>query len=346
MMTLRQRLGPLARTALAALAAVTTLTLATGASAQVTWKFNNSYAASRPESAHIRNFAADVAKRTGGKMTISVAEGGAMGLKDADALRFMQAGTPELGFIWPPFLGRDAPALANLYVYGLVSGASEHLAALPALKAVLKEGIGKWNVEVPGFLGFSIVDASLFCREPVRTLDELKRKKLRVGSREQVETFKRLGVAAQIVPQNELYAALQTGVVDCALYAARFANSISLQEVAKHMTPTGFPFPPAPYALLAHKAKWAALPADLKKGFMEAVTELERVSFNFDGDAAAEKASREKLQGQGVTVHPTFSSGDMTALRGSALQTWEMLAKEAGGDAVAYRQRVLDALPK
>lgn len=139
---------------------------------------------------------------------------------------------------------------------------------------------------------------------------------------------------------------LQTGVVDCALYAARFANSISLQEVAKHMTPTGFPFPPAPYALLAHKAKWAALPADLKKGFLDAVAELERVSFNFDGDAAAEKASREKLQGQGVTVHPVFSSGDMAALRGSALQTWEMLAKEAGGDAVAYRQRVLDALPK
>jgi TRAP-type C4-dicarboxylate transport system substrate-binding protein len=217
---------------------------------------------------------------------------------------------------------------------------------LPALKAVLKEGIGKWNIEVPGFLGFSIVDASLFCREPVRTLDELKRKKLRVGSREQVETFKRLGVAAQIVPQNELYAALQTGVVDCALYAPRFANSISLQEVAKHVTPTGFPFPPAPYALLAHKAKWAALPADLKKGFMEAVAELEKVSFNFDKDVATEKAAREKLQSQGMTFHPALPAADQAALRKSALETWDVLAKEAGGDAVAYRQRVLSALPK
>lgn len=340
MKNLRQRLGRLA------FAAVTALTMATGAAAQVEWKFNNSYAPTRPESVQIRAFAADVEKRTGGKMKISVAEGGAMGLKDADALRFMQAGTPELGFIWPPFLGRDAPALANLYVYGLVSSTEEHLKALPALKSVLKEGIGKWNVEVPGFLGFSIVDASLFCREPVRTLDELKRKKLRVGSREQVETFKRLGVAAQIVPQNELYAALQTGVVDCALYAPRFANSISLQEVAKHVTPTGFPFPPAPYALMAHKAKWAALPADLKKGFMDAVAELEKVSFNFDGDVATEKASREKLQSQGVTFHPVLGAADKAALRKSALETWDVLAKETGGDAIAWRQRVLDALPK
>jgi len=168
----------------------TLVTFHASANAQTEWKFNNSYAASRPESAQIRNFAADVEKRTGGKLKISVSEGGALGLKDADAMRFMQTGTPELGYIWPPFLGRDVPALANLYVYGLVANADEHLKALPVLKTVLKEGIGKWNVEVPGFLGFSIVDASLFCREPVKSLDELKKKKLRVGSREQVETFK------------------------------------------------------------------------------------------------------------------------------------------------------------
>jgi TRAP-type C4-dicarboxylate transport system substrate-binding protein len=308
-------LRPLLRSATAALV---TLGACAAAQAQVEWKFNNSYAPTRPESAHIRAFAADVDKRTGGKMKISVSEGGALGLKDADALRFMQVGTPELGFIWPPFLGRDAPALANLYVYGLVSTAEEHLKALPALKAVMKEALNKANVEVPGYLGFSIVDATLFCREPVRTLDELKRKKLRVGSREQIETFKRLGVAAQIVPQNELYAALQTGVVDCALYAPRFANSISLQEVAKHVTPTGFPFPPVPYALMANKAKWVALPADLKKGFQEAVTELERVSFNFDGDVATEKAAREKLVSQGVTWHPALSAADRTACSISA----------------------------
>ncbi|MEY3144869.1 MAG: hypothetical protein RL342_540 [Pseudomonadota bacterium] len=322
------------------------LLLQVPAQAQTEWRFNNSYPASRPESVQIRTFAADVEKRTGGKLKISVSEGGALGLKDADAMRFMQTGTPELGFIWPPFLGRDAPALANIYVYGLVANADEHLKALPALKAVLKEGIAKWNIEVPGFLGFSIVDAALFCREPVKTLEELKKKKLRVGSREQVETFKRLGVAAQIVPQNELYAALQTGVVDCALYAPRFANSISLQEVAKHVTPTGFPFPPAPYALMAHKAKWAALPADLKKGFLDAVTELERVSFNFDADTATEAASRDKLQSQGVTYHPALPAADKAAIRRSALETWDVLAKETGADAIAYRQKVLDALPK
>ena len=97
---------------------------------------------------------------------------------------------------------------------------------------------------------------------------------------------------------------------------------------------------------MAHKAKWAALPADLKKGFLDAVTELERVSFNFDADTATENASRDKLQSQGVTYHPALPAADKAAIRRSALETWDVLAKETGADAIAYRQKVLDALPK
>jgi TRAP-type C4-dicarboxylate transport system substrate-binding protein len=78
------------------------LTFHSSANAQTEWKFNNSYAASRPESVQIRNFAADVEKRTGGKFKISVSEGGALGLKDADAMRFMQTGTPDLATLSRP----------------------------------------------------------------------------------------------------------------------------------------------------------------------------------------------------------------------------------------------------
>lgn len=319
--------------------------LAPAAAQTIEWRFNNNYAPTRPESQYIRDLAADIEKRTGGRLVISVSEGGAMGLKDADALRYMQVGTPEMAFIWPPFLGRDAPDIANVYVFGLVSNAEEHLAALPAVKSVLEEGIEKRGIEVVGFMGLPIIDATIFCREPVKSLDELKRVKLRVGTREQVETFGKLGVAAQIVPQNELYTALQTGVIDCALYAARFAESISLQEVAKHATPVGFPFPPAPYAMMVNKAKWDTLADDLKQHVLDAMAGLEEVSFDFSRDAEAEAAAHEKLAAQGVAWYPAFSEADRAAIREAALQTWAELAAEAGGEAEAYRQRILEALP-
>lgn len=326
------------------LAAALGLGVANAWAETVEWRFNNNYSPTRPESQHIRDLAADIEARTDGRMVVSVSEGGAMGLQDADALRYMLAGTPEMAFIWAPFLGRDAPDIANVYVYGLISGAEEHLKAMPAVKEVLSEGIEKRGIEVVGFMGLSIIDSSLFCREPVRTLDELKDVKLRVGTREQVETFTKLGVAAQIVPQNELYTALQTGVIDCALYAARFAKGLSLQEVAPHATPVGFPFPPTPYAMMVNKAKWDGLDDDLKGHVLDAMAALEERSFDFSQDAVSEENARQELSGMGVTWYPALSDADAAAIRDAALETWAELAEDAGGDAPAYRQRVLDAL--
>jgi len=332
---------------LASFAASATIlaTTATGVLAQdVTWRFNNNYAPTRPESAHIRNLAENVAEFSGGSFAINVIEGGGMNLQDADALRWMQTGTPEIAFIWPTFIGRDAPDLANLYVYGSVSTAEEHLRALPAVQEALTEGFAQRNIPVVGFMALPIIDASLFCREPVQSLDELRRLRLRVGSREQVETFTALGVAAQIIPQNELYSALQTGVVDCALYAARFARSISLQEVARHAVYTGFPFPPAPYAIVAHARTLEALSAEHRDALDRALDVLEEESFQFDGDAEAEAAARAELTEAGVTWYDDLSADDQDAIREAAAQTWLTLSEEGGENAVAYRARILELI--
>jgi TRAP-type transport system periplasmic protein len=273
-----------------------------------------------------------------------VIEGGGMNLRDADALRWMQTGTPEIAFIWPTFIGRDAPDLATLYVYGSVSTAEEHLKALPAVKAALVTGFEERGIPVVGFMALPIIDASLFCREPVQTLDELRTKKLRVGSREQVETFTALGVAAQIVPQNELYSALQTGVVDCALYAARFATSISLQEVAQHAVYTGFPFPPVPYAIVAHKGSLEALTEAERAALAEAAEVLETESSDFSRDAEAEAAARAALTEAGVTWYPDLTAEEIEEIRTAAEATWLALSEEGGATAVANRAAILGAL--
>ncbi len=331
-------------TALAA-AAVALATSAVGVAAQdVTWRFNNNYAPTRPESGHIRNFAANVAEFSGGSFTINVIEGGGMNLRDADALRWMQTGTPEIAFSWPTFLGRDAPDLANLYVFGSVSSAEEHLRALPAVQEALTEGFARRNIPVVGFMALPIIDASLYCREAVTSLDDLRRLRLRVGSREQVETFTALGVAAQIIPQNELYSAMQTGVVDCALYPARFAGSISLQEVAPHATYTGFPFPPAPYAIVAHAGSLERLSSEHRAALDQALEVLAEESFQFEGDAEAEVAARAAMVEAGVTWHDDLSQADQDAIREAASQTWLTLSEEGGEEAVANRARIMDLL--
>ena len=151
-------------------------------------------------------------------------------------------------------------------------------------------------------------------------------------------------MAAQIVPQNELYAALQTGVVDCALYAARFAKSISLQEVAKHAVYTGFPFPPAPYAIVAHQATLDGLSAENRAALYQALVTLKDESFQFDGDAEAEAAARTALTTAGVTWYADFNEADVAAIREAAAATWLKLSEEGGEAAVGYRAKVLELI--
>jgi len=333
------------RAILAALAA--TLVASGDAAAQtVEWRFHNSYAPTREESRHVRELAADVRARSGGRFVLNVFEGNAMNLRDADALRWMQTGAPEMGFIWSPFLGRDDAAMSSILVFGLIRNAEELNRALPALRESLTEGLRRWNIETVGFIQLGLLDASVFCRTPVRNIEELRRLKLRVGSREQVETFRSLGVAAQIVPQQELYTAMQTGVVDCALYPPRIVHTISLQEVARHAVSTGFAFPPTPYAVMANQTRWRALSAENRQLLTQAVAATEQRSARFDADAADDETARERLRGQGVTFHGTFPDADQQALRRAAIGTWDTLMREAGGQGPAWKARIEAALTR
>jgi len=330
---------------LAALAAsLIGIGIGSAAAQNVEWRFHNSYAPTRIESQHVRDLAADLRTRSQGRFTLNVFEGNAMNLRDADALRWMQTGTPEMGFIWPPFLGRDDAAMSSILVFGLIRNAEELNRIMPALRESLNEGIRRWQIEPVGFIQLGLLDASILCRNPVRNLDELRRVKLRVGSREQVETFRTLGVAAQIVPQQELYTAMQTGVVDCALYPPRIAHTISLQEVARHAVSTGFAFPPTPYVVMANPARFRALSAENRQLLTQAVAATEQRSARFEQDAADDEAARERLRGQGVTFHGTFSEADQAALRTAAIATWETLMREAGGQGPAWKARIERAL--
>ncbi|WP_397474919.1 TRAP transporter substrate-binding protein [Pusillimonas sp.] len=76
---------------------------------------------------------------------------------------------------------------------------------------------------------------------PVRSLDDLKGKKIRIGGGVQAEIGKRLGITPVAAPGNKVYELLQTGVVDGVFMPATEQKAQRLVEVAPHITilPTG-----------------------------------------------------------------------------------------------------------
>ncbi len=326
-------------------ATVGTCVLASGALAQdVTWKLNNNFAPARAETKLLHGFADEVGKLSGGKMKVVVHDGGALNLKDADVLRWLPTGVAEIGVISASFIGRDAPEINAVYVQGSVGSSDEHTKALPALESIYRDAVKKWEIHPVGFMAFPVFKAHIFCREPgVTTLAALKTKKLRVWSKDLIDTFGRLGVAAQIVPQNDLYLAVRTGVVDCSLYPARLAGTISLQEVAPHASYL-FPVAAMPYVIAVSESKWKSLPPALQKAMTDAATNLYARTNKPDDDTAAEAAAQKKLEEGGAKLQADFPEADRKAFLDAAAVTWLDLAKGAGTQAVAWREQVLKAL--
>ncbi len=308
------------------------------------WKFNNGLPEGRGESKQLETFAAEVSDLTNGSLKIDVFHGGSLNLKDNDVARWLPQGAVEMGLVWANYLGRDVPALNAVMIQGSVGSSEELITALPEIQEIYKEVLTELDIVPTGFMALPILKASIFCREkPVRSLADLKTRKLRVWSNDQVETFTKLGVSAQIVGQNDLYVALQTGVVDCAVYPALFAHTISLQEVTKYASYL-YPVAGVPYVLGASKEAWNALSDIERNAITTAANNVWARTNEYSQADQKENDARKKLSDQGIEFLADFSEEDRSEFLSAASETWKAMASDAGGKAPEYRQRILDVL--
>jgi len=312
--------------------------------AEFSWKFNNGLPETRNESKELDRFSNDVKNATNGGLNIKIYHGGSLGLKNNDVLRWLPTGAAEMGLVWANYLGRDAPALNAVYIQGSVGSSDEHIKAIPVLKDIYSAELKKWGIVPSGFMGLPILYASIFCKgEPVNSIEKLRTKKLRVWSKDMVDTFKRLGVSAQIIGQTEMYVALKTGVVDCAVYPALYAHTVSLHEVTNSASYL-YPIAGLPYVLGVSEKKWEKLPESYKNAVKSAAEELFQRSTDYTDDEANEIEARRKLESQGVDWLVDFSASDQRAFLDAAAETWKEAANDAGGDALNNRARILKAI--
>ncbi|WP_108658359.1 TRAP transporter substrate-binding protein [Acuticoccus kandeliae] len=104
---------------------------------------------------------------------------------------------------------------------------------------------------------------------PIRTLDDINGKRVRVVSFEATKAIEDFGGASVRVPSSELYLALQRGTVDAAVANISTINGRSLQEQIS----TALLVPVTAYAIgvFVQTNRWNALDEDVKKVFMEGV---------------------------------------------------------------------------
>ncbi len=177
-------------------------------------------------------FIEEVAKATGGEVTVRVYGGGELGAGPADQYNRAVDGVADIVFGLPGYTAANFPLTLVTELPGLIdaeTGTGRILANLDKLSGEYRRVvlIGLWT---------NSPNALFMAKKPVRSLADLKGLKIRVPSRNAGLVIEAWGASPVSMPAPEIYNGLQTGVIDGAFIDGTTTYSFRLAEVAKYIT--------------------------------------------------------------------------------------------------------------
>ena len=197
-----------------------------------------------------------------------------------------------------------------------------------------KSGVHFLGIMVGG-TGFRFLMA-----KPVSGLDDLKGKRIRVFGTQGAKTAQYFGASPQTIPANELYPALQRGVVDGAIRAPDDAWSFGERDVYKSMIATPLQFSPGG-AYIAVRV-WDKLPPDVQRLLSAVAIEMEPQVLRYFADADAKAI--ENLKGKGMQV-VEVGAADRKRLGEARTLYWEDIVAKSPAYGARLRS-MLDAYSK
>ncbi|OAB54854.1 C4-dicarboxylate ABC transporter substrate-binding protein, partial [Phormidium willei BDU 130791] len=181
----------------------------------------------------------------------------------------------------------------------------------------------------------------LFCREPVRNLEEIKGKRLRTAGSTVSQWVESVGGIPVNVPSSEMYSGLDRGTLDCATNAGNDLMDRSLWEVAPHTTllPTGMYWSGPHWGY--NPDFWAGLTAAQRQVLMQATARaMARMNINYIRRAEDALAEAED-KGNNIYEPQADLMDSVRAFREAALSDVYAKAEETYG--LADGKQVIDA---
>jgi tripartite ATP-independent transporter DctP family solute receptor len=246
-------------------------------------------------------FQALAKERIGDKVRLDYFANSQLG-READVVQQVVLGSTDI-MITGSSIWATTVAEWGMLDLGYVFDSQDH--AIKAIDAGLGDALGKLllerrGAEVLGW-GFHFGARNVYTKANVKSLADLKGVKLRVlPAPAFIETFKIMGAVPVPIPFNELYTALQTGVVDGFEHDAASVIANRLYEVTKHCYQTDHLF--SPMVAVMGKRGMSKIPAEVKTAFLACAQE----ATTFQRAEAASKGSGaiEELKGLGLGFTP------------------------------------------
>ena len=315
--------------------------------AEVAWRLGSSVGPQDPTTLALQELAQRVEQKSGGRFAIEVVPIETIGFKNVDTLRVLQQGVIDAMNIIPYYAVRDEPLMGVFAPHGVLLDAEENLKIVDAQYEIAAEILAqKWSVVQVSRAPFGALrDLIIMSKEPVNTLEGLKRMKFRHFTKDGLEAFNNLGVSTQVVPSSELYLALKTGVVDAAVYGPTYGKSQSINEVTCCFSYLAAFSMAYPFSIGVNQEVWAAVPDDLKAVLVAEANAMWQEAVDRWARGEAEKEAYDWLTTTGgMTMLEPMPLGDRKLIQAELLKIWKAQAEALGEQGAAYYARIVKDL--
>jgi C4-dicarboxylate-binding protein DctP len=306
------------------------LVLAAGAQAQMVIKFSHVVADSTPKGQAAIKFKELAEKKLPGKVTVQVFPSSQL-FGDAKELEALLLG--DVQFIAPslskfdrytkklqvfdlPFLFDDVEAVDRF------QATAQGKALLESMKSRGLLGLAYWHN------GMKELSTN---KDQLKRPEDVKALKFRIQASDVLEAqFRQLGANPQKMAFSEVYQALQTGVVDGQENTWSNIYSQKFFEVQKTIAETNHGI--VDYMVVTNAKWWDGLPADVKKGLSEAMTEATAYGNKIANDI--NEGDKKRIAEAGKAKIQKLTKDDIAAWRKAMEPVWKKFEGDIGRDLI------------
>lgn len=220
----------------------------------------------------VEDFAKLVEEKTNGRVKIDIYYSNQL-VPQNEALEAMQSGTIDL-LGSGPYWGDRVPTNDFLWLPYWSKGEdfALHMLRNTDIGKIFEENLEKNGVKVLFYWPASV--EGFISKNPVRTTEDLKGQKFRMGSGIWKSWYDQLGAAPVNVAAAEQYEALLRGTMDGTAYPYYTIDTYKFYEVTNYITVPGMIDPIMCLTSISTKT-WEKLPADVQEAILEAAAEIE-----------------------------------------------------------------------
>ena len=268
--------------------------------ADTTMRLSHQFPPAHHSAKNLEQFAADVKANTGGKVEVQIF-GAAQLYKPAQHHAAIAGGKLESAIVLSFQWGGTIPEM-NVTIIPYFMSSVDKMRKFPGSEAARMLDAKMAEKGVLNIAWLMDANDGIFtsARAPLIRPEDFRGVKIRGLSKLWDEGLVAMGAAPSAMPGSEVYQALQTGVIDAGFTGVQAAFSRRFYEVQKFGVASNIIL--AYDNLIVNPAWWNGLPADARKGIMDAVAKAEARAIPAADGIPAEHIQQLRDKGMNVTV--------------------------------------------